>query len=171
MKKTIARLGIAAFITLSASIGAPVTMHREGMVLSPYYDKIGNKVTWCVGETEVGKKDKFTYEECSLLYHVRYGYYSMRVTALYSDTARDVVTPPIHAAFTDMAYNVGFSALQRSTMIREANAGRLKQACDAILLYKYAGGRDCSLPENKRICGGIWTRRLEFHQMCLGGIQ
>lgn len=169
LRNTIATRGVATFMTMAATFGAPATMHKEGMELAPYYDKIGNKVTWCAGETEVGYKEKFTYEECGLLFHIRYGYYSMRVTMMYNDTAKALVTPEMHAAFTDMAYNVGLSSVERSTMMREANKGRAVPACNAILLYKFAGGKDCSLPENKRACGGIWSRRVEFNQMCLKG--
>jgi lysozyme len=169
-RMTIAKLGMSAFITLAATFGAPATMVKEGVELAPYYDKIGNKVTWCAGETEVGYKEKFTFEECGLLYHMRYGYYSMRVGMMYSETAKATVTPQIHAALTDMAYNVGLSSVERSTMMKRANAGDLKGSCEAILLYKYAGGRDCSQPANKRFCGGIWTRRLEFNKMCMQGV-
>lgn len=170
MKNTIARLGLAAFITLSASIGAPMTMHGEGVELAPYYDKIGNKVTWCVGETEVGYKEKFTYEECGLLFHIRYGFFSMRVASMYNEKARAVVTPEIHAAVVDSAYNLGLGAIEKSTIMRRLNEGQAAPACQAILLFKRAGGKDCSLDENKRVCGGIWARRLEMNKLCMSGV-
>jgi len=169
MKNTLAARGLAAFIALSGMIGAPMTMHSEGMELAPYYDGVGVR-TWCAGETEVGgDKDSYTYEECGLLFHMRYGYYSMRVAAMYNDVAKKVVTPEIHAAFTDMAYNVGLGAVGSSSMMRHINASRPTQACNAILLYKYAGGHDCSAPGNK-VCAGVWGRRLEMNKLCLSGI-
>ena len=40
-------------------------------------------------------------------------------------------------------------------------------ACNALLMYKRSQGRDCSLPENKRICGGVWTRQQGRHASCI----
>lgn len=170
-KNTIAALGLSAFLSMTATIGAPVSMLAEGTALTPYFDKIGKKVTWCTGETEVGYKEKFTYAECGALFKMRYGYYSMRVAYMYSDMAKQTVTPEMHAAATDLAYNVGLDAFKNSSMLAAFNAGAARQGCDAILLYKKAGGKDCSLPANKKVCGGIWDRRLTFHDLCVGGIQ
>ena len=68
--------------------------------------------------------------------------------------------------YVNMTYNIGAAAFCRSTMARELTAGNYKAACDAILLYKFASGKDCSKPENK--CMGLWTRRLESHKICIG---
>ena len=174
-KRTLATIGTAAFLSLSAAIGAPYTLYKEGMRLKPYYDSAGVK-TVCAGETSRTAVEKvaYTYDECKSLFATQYGYYSTRVSYMYNDTARALITPKTHAAFTDMGYNIGLPALKKSSMIREANNGRLKQACDAILRYKYitrSGTKyDCSTPNNK-ICYGLWVRRLELHDMCLGGIE
>ena len=168
---TIKKKGMAAFIALSTAIGAPATMLNEGVSLTPYFDRIGNKVTWCAGETEIGYKPKFTYSECGALFKIRYGYYSYKVAMMYNDTAQAIVTPEMHAAATDLAYNVGIEAVRKSSLMRHFNAGAAREGCKAILLYKYAGGVDCSLEASKRVCGGIWTRRLQFTDLCLGGVQ
>lgn len=161
--------GLASFITISATIGAPATLIQEGMKLTPYLGPEGKK-TWCAGETEVGYKEKFTEAECNLLYNIRYGYYSYQTTMMYNDNAKMVVTPPIHAAMTDMSYNVGINAVKKSSMIRYLNEGNPAKACAAITLYKYMGKVDCSLDENKKTCGGLWQRRLQMRKMCESGI-
>lgn len=53
-----------------------------------------------------------------------------------------------------------------STLVTRLNAGDYAGACNAILLYKYAAGYDCSTPGNKR-CAGVWTDRLEAHAICM----
>ncbi len=167
-KKTIIGMGAGAFVTASALIGAPQTLGQEGMKLAPYYDSVGVK-PWCAGETEVGYKTSLNHADCSLLYNIRYGYYSMRVMEFYSPKAQSTVTPEVHAAIVDTAYNVGLGAIQKSTIIRRANEGKTMAACDAILLYKYVGKHDCSLPGNK-VCSGVWKRRLQMHTLCKRGV-
>lgn len=164
-KKTTA----AVFLALVVSIGSPMALKHEGMKLKPYYDSVGVK-TWCVGETEAGYKEEFTEQECKALFTMRYGFYAKAVYSMYNETALDIVTPEFSAAMTDMAYNVGISTVRKSSMIREINAGNSVRACDAILKYKYAGGQDCSNPDN-RTCRGVWARRLEMHELCLKGIK
>lgn len=169
-KNSIAALGVAAFMALTTAIGGPVTLKNEGMRLVPYLDSVGVK-TWCGGETEVGYKEKFTYEECSALFLMRYGAFSYAVLYLYDDDAKAVVTPEIHVAMVDTAYNIGLSGLKKSAMMRELNEGRPEPACAAILLYKKAGGRDCSKEKGKpNGCYGVWDRRLRMNKLCLKGV-
>jgi len=166
-KKTI---GFSAVIVAGAAIGGPITLHHEGVRLQPYYDSVG-VLTWCGGETEVGYKTNFTHKECSDLFLMRYGYYSQRTSLFYNDTAKKIITPQIHAALTDMSYNVGIPTVEKSTMIKKLNEGNALAACDAMLLYKYAGGRDCSKDKgNPKGCYGVWDRRLKMNKLCKEGI-
>jgi len=167
-KRTLLSMGAGAFITASALLGVPATLGSEGMKLKPYYDGSGIK-TWCVGETEVGYQESFTKSDCELLYNIRYGYYSMRVAEFYNDRAKSIVTPEMHAAIVDTAYNVGLGAVKKSSIIRRMNEGNASGACDAILLYKYVGKQDCSLAGNT-VCSGVWTRRLKMNTLCRRGI-
>lgn len=66
----------------------------------------------------------------------------------------------------DFAYQYGVSTLCRSTMAREANAGRYAQSCAGYLQYKLVAGYDCSTPGNRR-CPGVWTRSLGRYQTCM----
>ena len=159
--------GFALVLASGAVIGGPLTLQHEGMKLAPYYDSVGVK-TWCAGETEIGYKEEFTQAECAALFSIRYGYYSERTALFYNEKAKKIVTPEIHAAFVDMAYNVGLGAVGKSSMIRDINAGNPVGACNSILLYKRAGGKDCSIRTNG--CYGVWLRRLKMNELCLKGV-
>ena len=60
----------------------------------------------------------------------------------------------------------GMDNWQGSSMQKRLLAGDYVGACDALLLYKYSAGYDCSTPGNKR-CYGVWTRQLERNRQCL----
>lgn len=44
--------------------------------------------------------------------------------------------------------------------------GDYRQACEALLNWRFVDGFDCSTPGNK-ICRGVWTRQLERHAKCM----
>lgn len=68
-------------------------------------------------------------------------------------------------AYTDFVYQFGQGRWWSSSMRRHVLAGEYRQACDALLKYKFSGGYDCSTPGNK-VCSGVWTRQLKRHQKC-----
>jgi GH24 family phage-related lysozyme (muramidase) len=68
--------------------------------------------------------------------------------------------------YMDWVYQFGTGAWSRSSMRRNLLAGDYVAACNALLLYKYSGGYDCSIPGNKR-CAGVWTRQQERNRKCL----
>jgi GH24 family phage-related lysozyme (muramidase) len=68
--------------------------------------------------------------------------------------------------YLDFTYQYGIGNWRGSSMRRELIAKHYTAACDALLLYKRAGGYDCSTPGNHR-CPGVWTRQLERHAKCL----
>lgn len=171
MKKTLATLGATLFLSLAAADGNPLTLEAEGMVLKPYYDSVGIR-TVCGGETVYVEEKEYSKAECIDLFGVRYGYYSRKVLGMYSQAAAEVVTPKIHAAVTDLAYNVGPGAVRRSKLMGYLNSGRPEKACDAFTDFKYAGGRDCSLEKGKpQGCYGVWDRRLKAQRLCRAGLQ
>lgn len=67
----------------------------------------------------------------------------------------------------DFAYQYGVARTCQSSMVRHTIAGDYEAACRSYRAYKFAGGYDCSLPANSRICGGVWTGSLEREQKCL----
>lgn len=77
---------------------------------------------------------------------------------------------PLHQAeydvYVDLSYNIGGGAFCSSTIVQKLNAGDYRGACDAILLWRYAAGYDCSTPGNRR-CAGLWADRLRTHAQCV----
>lgn len=72
--------------------------------------------------------------------------------------------------FLDFAYQYGIANWRSSSMRRHLLAGNYPAACDALLLWRRAGGYDCStLVDGKpnRRCWGVWTRQLERHTKCV----
>lgn len=75
--------------------------------------------------------------------------------------------------YTELAYNIGTPTfcINKKTggpgaIPRALRAGDYRGACNAILLYKFAAGYDCSTPGNKR-CSGVWKDRLRLHAKCM----
>ena len=72
--------------------------------------------------------------------------------------------------YMDFVYQYGSGAWSQSSMRRHLLAGNYKAACDALLLYRRAGGYDCSTmidgKPNKR-CWGVWERQLKRHASCV----
>jgi len=82
------------------------------------------------------------------------------------------VTVPLHQheydALISFSYNVGSTAFCQSQLVRELNAGHYDNACAQVLRWRFYQGKDCSAPENRRICGGLWVRRQQENRQCLG---
>ena len=160
---TAAGVSAAAFLGLSGDKGAPMTAAYEGLVLANYTDIVGVE-TWCVGETQVGRLESgYTEQYCMMIFKQQFNQYSARLYGCYSDEMKKYVTPSMHAAFVDVYYNTG--AKCRTSMMRSLKAGKPVEACDSILKYKYAGGRDCSIRSNN--CYGVWDRRVKMHDICV----
>ena len=68
--------------------------------------------------------------------------------------------------YLDFTGQYGIANWRKSSMRRHLLAGQYRQACDALLRYRYAAGFDCSTPGNRR-CPGVWTRQLERHAKCI----
>ena len=70
-------------------------------------------------------------------------------------------------AYVDLAYNVGPYKVCNSSITTKAKAQQYEAACNVILDFKKAAGRDCSIRSNG--CYGVWLRRLEMNKLCLTG--
>lgn len=70
-------------------------------------------------------------------------------------------------AYSDIAYNVGASKLCGSSIVRKVKSGQYEAACNTILEFHNAAGRDCR-PRNSG-CYGVWTRRQDMAHLCLTG--
>lgn len=69
--------------------------------------------------------------------------------------------------YVNHTYNIGVNAFCTSTMKDKLVKLDYVGACNEFLKWKKFQGKDCSLPENKSLCGGLWTRRLESQAKCL----
>ena len=71
--------------------------------------------------------------------------------------------------YLDFVGQYGIGNWRQSSMRRHLLAGEYAKACDALLMWRKAGGYDCSTlvngKPNKR-CWGVWTRQLERHAQC-----
>lgn len=88
----------------------------------------------------------------------------------YEGAIKQCVRAPLTQAeydvYVDLTYNIGSAAFCGSTIVKRLNVGDYRAACDAILLYRFAAGYDCSTPGNKR-CAGVWTDRQRSHAQCV----
>ena len=69
-------------------------------------------------------------------------------------------------AYNMLGYNVGADAVCRSSIPVKVQAEKYEAACNTILDFYNAGGKDCR-PRNSG-CYGVWLRRQEEHALCLG---
>lgn len=164
---TASMVSAGVFLGMAEDKGAPMTADFEGMVLANYIDAVGVE-TWCAGETQLGRLDKgYTRDYCMKLFMRSYPVYSKRLYECYDAESKKYVTPNMHAAFTDVFFNAGAGC--KSNIITYLKSGQPLKACNVILSYKRAGGKDCSIRSNG--CYGVWDRRLKVYPMCADDAQ
>lgn len=85
------------------------------------------------------------------------------------------VKVPLHQyeydAYTSLAYNIGSTAFCNSTLVKHLNAGEYAMACYEITRWTFFQGKNCALPENARLCGGLAKRRQAEYRQCTGEAQ
>ena len=54
------------------------------------------------------------------------------------------------------------------SVISHFKVGDYKAGCEYFLKYRFSQGKDCFLPENARVCGGIKKRREYEYRLCMG---
>jgi len=69
-------------------------------------------------------------------------------------------------AYVRLAHNVGPARVCNSSIVPKVQAGEYRAACDTILTFKKAVGKDCSVRSNG--CYGVWIDRLATHKLCIG---
>jgi lysozyme len=153
------RAAAATFLTsavLLATISAQVAKD-EGFVGHAYRDVVG---VWTIGYGETkGVKPGQTITREDAAKHLAY--------RLQNDFAKEMVkcikvpiTQNEYHAYLSFSYNVGTHAFCNSTIAKDLNAGRYKQACDGLLQWNRAGGK---------VFAGLTRRRQEERMICLGG--
>lgn len=136
--------------TTAAVLAASVAFIQpwEGLYTDPYYDIVGVK-TVCYGETAADKVDlnrSYSKQECADMLRTSLVKYD---TGLKSCLTRDI-PDGMHVAFLSATYNIGVTGFCKSSMARLTNAGDLKGACDALMLWDKAGGNVVKGLENRR---------------------
>lgn len=128
----------------------------EGKENNPYRDIVG-VWTVCYGETNVAMR-RYSDAECS---------------DMLGDSLTKYAGPVLErnpelrghdnqlVAATSLAYNIGPAAYRRSTVAKRFTAGNWRGACDAMLAWSYAGGRQIK---------GLLNRRKAERAICLKGL-
>lgn len=157
MKKRNALIGAVA-IGAVGIIGG-----HEGLRTTAYKPVPTDPWTICYGSTTgVKAGDKMTVPQCNALLDKELQHYNSPYESLSFD-----LTPAQHIAFLDTTYNIGIGATQKSTFYRLLKDGKVREACDGLLAWKFVAGRDCS---KGSYCKGVWNRRVEMSKMCKGEV-
>lgn len=149
--------------------GLDILLDVEGCRLRPYKCSAG-KTTVGVGSTfNVDPNQDITNEEAAARLNRDVGYFERCVnqrlpTATLAQGQCD--------AYILNAYNRGCAGWQKSTAASEAEKGHRVASCKALLAVRFITTpdkvkHDCSLPENKSLCGGIWARRQREAAHCM----
>lgn len=152
------RRGLVAIVgAVAAATLLSFTPMWEGTELKTYRD-LGGVLTYCTGATENAMWGKtYTPEECRAQLDRDLARHAEGVMAC----IRAPLTDLQKAAFVDAAYNIGVSAFCGSSMARRANAGDIRGACDALLMWDKVDGKQVR---------GLTRRRQAERDLCLKGL-
>lgn len=155
-KKTLASIiGVVAAGVLYVSIP-----EDEGTRYKAYRDIVG-VWTICQGDTkDVRPGQVATKAECQARLErqlIAHAEPVMQCTPELRKKGRDYQ----RAAAVSLAYNIGVNAYCRSTVDRRFDAGNIRGACDAFLMWVKAGGKTVR---------GLVLRRQRERAICLRGI-
>lgn len=136
------------------AIAAVLIPDLEGVRYEPYYDVAG-VLTVCYGHTGkdiiIGKK--YTEKECKAIL-------DKDLQPFAKSVERSVKVPSSEyqkAALISFSFNVGASAFERSSLLRNLNAGNYQAACDGLKQWIYAGGKKWK---------GLMNRRDVEYEVC-----
>lgn len=133
----------------------------EGVKYSPYYDVAG-VLTVCYGHTgsDIVKGKKYTEKECRSML-------DKDLIPFARSVERSVKVPASEyqkAALISFSYNVGVTAFEHSSLLRQLNAGNYSQACEGLKAWVYAGkGKE------KKAWPGLMNRREVEREVCMWG--
>jgi lysozyme len=131
----------------------------EGLQTSAYHDTLAHGLpTVCYGETEgVKMGDHYTAQECKDMLAGKLPRYWAEI----SKCIKVPISENEQAAYTATAYNIGSGGFCHSGMVRHLNAGDHKGACNALMAWNRAGGREVR---------GLTRRRAAERSLCLTGL-
>ena len=156
----LAAVGGGAIAIASALITGPTGNDGlEGVRYDPYQDVVG-VWTVCYGHTgkDIMLGKTYTPIECKALLDKDLNAVSRQINPYI--TAK--IPESTRAALYSFAYNVGAKSFQTSTLLRKLNQGDTAGACDQLLRWTYAGGKQWK---------GLITRREIEREVCLWGVK
>jgi lysozyme len=144
-----------------AAIAISLISTEEGLRNYAYRDPVGIP-TICFGETRnVHMGDFKTTDQCRAMLGVRLGDYSSGMDRCLKVATSDKT----YAALLSFTYNVGVGAFCGSTLLKRANAGDLRGACDGLLAWNKARVAGVLVP-----LPGLTRRRQDERALCLEGL-
>lgn len=137
-------VGVAAVVVTMAT---PFIAGWEGLSTTAYRDIVGVP-TVCYGETRgVKMGDTYTKAECEDMLIKAVGEYYMGLRAYMTNPNIPV---GVQASMLELAYNVGIQAAGKSTMMKLANQGNYKAACNELKKWAKADGKTVKGLVNRR---------------------
>ena len=131
----------------------------EGVKTEAYQDIVG-VWTICFGETRgIEAGQTATMAECREMLEDGIAEFEERLDRCLK--REDEIPVGAKVAFVSWAYNVGTGAACRSTLVKKANAGDLRGACNELPRWNRAGGR---------VIRGLTNRRISEREMCLAAL-
>ena len=157
------RLVVGAATAAAIYIAAPLIELVEGVENKPYMD-IAGIPTVCAGITgpEVVWGKTYSNTECRKLLEKHIQIHAKHV----QDAVTHPIAPQTRAALISFSYNVGGSAMRKSTAVRLINQGKIEQGCKALSLWNKA-----TINGKKVVVKGLVNRRNEEIKLCLSGLQ
>lgn len=148
-----------AGVVLSALVvttSLPVIDRWEGNVPIPYKDIVG-VLTVCRGHTgpDVVVKKVYSESECDELTKKDI---NKAIAGVLKVSPHLLWHPMQLVAATSFSFNVGTGTYATSSVAREFNKGNFFGGCEALKLYKYAGGK---------IVQGLINRRSHEYAVCI----
>lgn len=153
-------VGAAGALTAAGILAVTLIGGFEGLRTKAYRDVVGIP-TVCFGETRgVKLGDEYTVEECRKMLGVALLDFEAGMRRCLKEP--NLIPDKPYVVFLSLAYNAGTGAFCRSTVARRANAGDLRGACEALMMWTRAGGR---------VVQGLVTRRKKERAICLEGLK
>lgn len=157
--KTGAAAGGIAVLAAAALFVGP----WEGERTEAYLDRIASPPVWtvCYGETKgVKQGDRYTPQQCLDMLQGSLAAYQRQLEACLPSLPAQ--PQGVQVALISWNYNVGAGAACNSTLVRLANAGDWRGACNQLARWNKAGGREIR---------GLTNRRLAEQRLCLDAVE
>lgn len=156
--------------TATAVVLASIVLIKpwEGQELVAYRDAVG-KLSICYGETKgVTPGQRATPAQCErmLAERVQRDFYEPLRQCI---AGFDLKPVSWQAAAISLSYNVGVSAVCRSTAARLAREGRYRESCEAMTAFNRAGGKVLRGLVLRREDGD--ATRIGERELCLEGLR